>query len=44
MLDNRIVKDEVTIGLGYLPQLEPSKKHAAGFDGTIGICNIETSS
>ena len=45
MLDNRIVKDDVTIGLGYHPQVEPSKKHtAAGFEATIGICNVEISS
>lgn len=45
MLDNRIVKDDVTIGLGHHPQVEPSKKHtAAGFEATIGICNVEISS
>jgi aminopeptidase len=44
MLDNRIVKDDVTIGLGYHPQVEPSKKRtAAGFEATIGICNVEIS-
>jgi leucyl aminopeptidase (aminopeptidase T) len=42
MLDNRIVKDDVTIGLGYHPQMEPSKERtAAGFEATIGICNVE---
>jgi len=45
MLDNSIVKDDVTIGLGYHPQLEPSKKQTAGeFEATIGICNVEISS
>jgi hypothetical protein len=44
MLDNRVVKDEVTIGLGYHPQVEPSKKQtAAGFEATIGISNVEIS-
>ena len=43
MLDNRIVKDDVTIGLGYHPQLEPSKKQTGvEFEATIGICNVET--
>jgi len=42
MLDNRIVKDDVTIGLGYHPQLEPSKKRTtAEFDATIGVCHLE---
>jgi len=42
MLDNRIVKDDVTIGLGYHPQVEPSKKQtSAEFEATIGICNVE---
>ncbi len=42
MLDNRMVKDEVTIGLGYHAQVEPTKKQTtAEFDASIGICNVE---
>ena len=45
MLDNRIVKDDVTIGLGYHPQLELSRKPTgAEFEATVGICNVEISS
>jgi len=44
MLDNRMVKDDVTIGLGHHPQLEPSKKRTvAGLDATVGICHLEIS-
>jgi leucyl aminopeptidase (aminopeptidase T) len=44
MLDNRIVKDEVTIGLGYHPQMEPTKKQTmAEFEATIGTCHVEVS-
>jgi hypothetical protein len=44
MLDNSLVKDEVTIGLGYHPQLERQrKKTAASFDATIGVCRVEVS-
>jgi leucyl aminopeptidase (aminopeptidase T) len=44
MLDNRMVKDDVTIGLGHNPQLEPGKKRTIPeFDATIGVCHLEVS-
>jgi leucyl aminopeptidase (aminopeptidase T) len=43
MLDNSIVKDEVAIGLGKHPVLEPSStRHALNFDSTIGLAGVET--
>jgi leucyl aminopeptidase (aminopeptidase T) len=45
MLDNRMVKDGVTIGLGYNPQVEPTKKQTtAEFEASIGTCEVEVCS
>jgi leucyl aminopeptidase (aminopeptidase T) len=42
MLDNSIVRNDVGIGLGPQPLLEPSKVGARSyFDGTIGRVNVE---
>jgi len=43
LLDNSIVKDDVGIGLGPNPQLEPSTVGSElYFDSTIGLANVET--
>jgi len=42
MLDNSIVKNDVGIGLGPHPVLEPSKVGSKQyFEGTIGLANVE---
>ena len=41
MLDNSIVNDELTIGLGYNPQLEDRKQTTAEFEATVGKCKID---
>jgi leucyl aminopeptidase (aminopeptidase T) len=43
MLDNSIVKDEVAIGLGSHPVLEPLNAGSKlNFDSTIGLAKVET--
>jgi hypothetical protein len=41
MLDNSFVKNDVGIGLGPHPLLEPSRVTKSYFDGTIGLATIE---
>jgi hypothetical protein len=41
MLDNSIVRNDVGIGLGPHPLLEPSRLTKSYFEGTIGLATIE---